>query len=443
MVPVLVALLVLVTPLLVVMERQVRGQVVELAERRAVSVSLLAAEPDAGPLPGLDRLADLPGEQLAVVDRHGVTVEGADLPLRVRRGEVVGGALAGHLGAAVDRELGLVVAAAPVAGDGAAGAAVVWVPTSVITDRLGPGLGLVAALTVSLLVASALSARALARTVVRPLQTLDAVAARLEAGDLEARAHLVGAPPEITRLAERLDHSTQQIQVLLARQRSFVADVSHQLRTPLAAIRLRLENMALAAGDPDGRIAATIEEVDRLATIINDLLTLARAEDAPPRPEPVDVAAVVRERVAVAWTPLAAAAGVTLRSSATGPAVATGVPGGIRQVLDNLFANALQASPPDGGVDVTVEGDPHEVTVRIADRGPGMSDADRARAFERFWRGETRTAGGSGLGLPIAARLVEVSGGTIALHSREGGGLVAEIRLPAAGAADRSEGISS
>ena len=239
----------------------------------------------------------------------------------------------------------------------------------------------------------------------------------------------------LARVAEGLDHGAASVQRRLDRQRGFVADVSHQLRTPLAAIRLRLENMALAGGDPDGRIAATMDEVDRLATIINDLLELARADEAPTAREVVDVAAVLRERVAVSWTPLADAAGVVLWASAPDHALARSVPGGAQQVLDNLFANALQASPSGSRVDLEVRAGWAAVTVRVADRGPGMTEAERVHAFVRFWRGTARTQGGSGLGLPIAARLVEASGGTIALLPREGGGLVAEVRLPAAAAA--------
>jgi signal transduction histidine kinase len=173
----------------------------------------------------------------------------------------------------------------------------------------------------------------------------------------------------------------------------------------------------------------TIEEVERLGRMVHGLLALARLENAATSPEPVDLDAVVADRAAM-WEPFAAEQQVTL--AVTGPAVGQvrAIPGALEQIIDNLLANALRASPP--GTTLTLARAPG-AELHIIDQGPGMSQAERERAFDRFWRASTSHHDGTGLGLPIVRHLVRASGGEITLHAAPGGGLDAYIRLrPAA-----------
>ena len=194
---------------------------------------------------------------------------------------------------------------------------------------------------------------------------------------------------------------------LITAQEAFVADASHQLRTPLTALRLRLEN-----GDVDGALT----EAERLSRRVDSRLARARAEAT--APEPVDLAALVAERLD-AWEPVAATRGVRLEADVHGHALAGR--DRLGQVLDNLLANALAVVP--AGSAVTVAGDAQ--TLHVRDRGPGMSEEQRARAFDRFWS----QGSGFGLGLPVARRLVEVDGGSIDLLDASGGGLDVVLRL--------------
>jgi signal transduction histidine kinase len=157
----------------------------------------------------------------------------------------------------------------------------------------------------------------------------------------------------------------------------------------------------------------------------------ARAEDSP-APQAVELVQLAADRVDT-WSALADAADVTLEFAAPdGPARALAVPGGVEQILDNLIDNAITAAPPQTRVTVTVRRGHAQHRLMIADEGPGLSDALKARALERFWRFD-RSNPGSGLGLPIASALAKASGGTLALEDSHAGGLAVTVTLPAAG----------
>jgi len=221
------------------------------------------------------------------------------------------------------------------------------------------------------------------------------------------------------------------IAALVAAQRDFVADASHELRTPLTALRLRLENLE-ATVEPSGRagLAAALAEIERLSGIVESLLALARADAGGSPATPVDLAEVARERVE-AWRVTAEEGGIAVRLDDTRvPPVRAGR-GRIAQVLDNLLANAFDASPPGGAVVVGLAATGARVELRVRDEGHGLSAEQKARAFDRFWRG-TSGGGGSGLGLAIVRRLVEADGGAIELRDVAGGGLEAVVSLHAA-----------
>lgn len=234
-----------------------------------------------------------------------------------------------------------------------------------------------------------------------------------------------------------------RVQGLVESQRSFLADASHQLRTPLTALRLRLDALA-DADEPDAAdIAALGAEVDRLSELVDGLLAVARIDAQPGELTRVDVGAVVSERVD-AWSPLADERGVrlTLLDRGTQP-IATVVQGGLEQILDNLIANAIDVAPTGSEISIGLEaGRDREVRIIVSDEGPGLTDAQIARAFDRFWRGPNPAEGGSGLGLAIVRRLADASGGGAEIRRRPTGGLSVEISLPATSASSASSAAS-
>jgi signal transduction histidine kinase len=249
-------------------------------------------------------------------------------------------------------------------------------------------------------------------------------------GDLTARAPEAG-PPEIKALAVRFNETVARLDALLGSQEAFVADASHQLRTPLAALRLRLENLERDV-DPAGRrdLDAALAEVERLARLVDGLLALARADAAASAAEPVDMVAVVAARVEH-WASQAEAHDVAIDVDVPSRLHALATPGALEQVLDNLISNALAVSPPGSTIAIGAHEGSADVELHVVDEGPGMTSEQRARAFDRFWRaGPPGT--GTGLGLAVVHRLVTADGGTIELRRASGGGLDAEMRLRAA-----------
>jgi signal transduction histidine kinase len=275
---------------------------------------------------------------------------------------------------------------------------------------------------------------AIARSVSRPLRRLNAAAARFATGDLAEAEPDPHAPPEIAALGATMNTMAQRLDRLLAEHREFLADASHQLRTPLTALRLRLENLQSAASDGAEAedLNAAVEETGRLSGLVGDLLQFARAEEAA-RPQTADLAQLVADRVDT-WSAMADVAGLDLDLSSPGGAVfVSAVPGGVEQILDNLIDNAITAAPAGTRVTVTVTRgrERHEFT--IADQGPGLNDDLKVRALDRFWRFDS-TGPGTGLGLPIANALARASGGSLRLHDNVPKGLAVTVTLPAVSA---------
>ncbi len=272
----------------------------------------------------------------------------------------------------------------------------------------------------------------LARSVTRPVRALAVASGALAAGDLAARAEIDRGPPEVRALARQFNEMAERLEKLVGSQRAFVADASHQLRTPLTALRLRLENLeSTAPAGASADLEAGTREVARLGRLVEGLLAIARAEGMRPERRPVDAATVARERVE-AWAPLAEERGLHLTLDAEHDAPALAVEGALDQVLDNLLDNAMEATPDGGTITVTVDTDEDGVTIHVIDDGPGMSDDERSRAFDRFWRGAEGDAAGSGLGLAIVHQLVSASGGHVELHDAAPTGLDVVVRLLAA-----------
>jgi signal transduction histidine kinase len=270
-----------------------------------------------------------------------------------------------------------------------------------------------------------------ARWVSRPLAKLDTAARKIADGDLTVRAKTKYGPPELRRMAATFNMMAGRLEALVHGHRVMLADASHQLRTPLTALRLRLDLLAADSGPAAAaELAGAQEEIARLSRLVDGLLATARAEAVTEQLEHIDVLEAVGERVA-AWQPVAAGNGVKLLadtpSFSPAPLVALGA-GHLEQILDNLIDNAIEAiGDPDGTVRVSVARSDAGITLTVADDGPGMTAHERSRAFLRYTTGSQN---GTGLGLAIVHRLVTANGGSIRLADTPGGGLTVVVELP-------------
>ncbi|MFF6948711.1 sensor histidine kinase [Streptomyces iakyrus] len=331
-------------------------------------------------------------------------------------------------------ELEITVPARAAGTDRVVGAVRILYSTDEMTSRLWQIWGFRAVLAVLVLGVAALLGVAVARRLTRPLRQLNDMASKFSDGDLTARSPVTG-PPETQTLARTLNQGAERLDTLIAAQRIFVADASHQLRTPLTALRLSLDNIADGVDDEFVRedVEQATAEVVRMSRLVSGLLVLARAEAKVTAAEPLPLMDIVRERLAV-WRPAADERGVTiaLRGSTDGRPSVLASSGHLDQMLDNVLSNALEVSPDGGTITVRVEPRGDVVGVSVLDEGPGMSDAEKSRAFDRFWRGQGLTGkSGSGLGLAVVRQLATDDGGTVVLTDAPGGGLCVTITLRA------------
>ncbi len=285
-----------------------------------------------------------------------------------------------------------------------------------------------------LIVATALGL-VISGSLIRPLRRIESAVYDIGGGSLHSRAPTDNGPPELRRLARTVNSTAARLTGLLEAQQSFVADASHQLRTPLTALKLRLENLERSNGrDEAADLASALGEVSRLCRVVEALLALARSEGEHPVLVAIDVGAVVQERLH-AWEPFAEEQHLTLTASVRPEWSALKVlasPEALEQVLDNLLANAFEATPQGGAVQILAQPADQFVEIHVLDSGPGLEAIERERAFDRFWRGRTAGPDGSGLGLAIVDQLVRLSGGSAELREAAGGGLDAMVRLPTA-----------
>ncbi len=323
----------------------------------------------------------------------------------------------------------LVYVAVPViSGEEIVGAVRLTYPAAVVDEEVAERLGVIGIVALLTLAMAGIAGVVFSGTVTRPLRVLTAASERLAAGDLAARAETGRGAPELMQLSSTFNRMADRLSALIDEQRAFAADASHQLRTPLTALRLKLERARdLVASDPDGaeeRLAAAERETDRLVTIVEGLLALGRAGAPTVRPVPVDLAAAARARVEQ-WDPLAAESAVTLRVEGPDRVGVLAIPTAVEQIIDNLLDNALAVSPEGSVLRVVITGGERPL-VSVIDAGPGMSDDELARAFDRFWRGSSTTPG-SGLGLAIVAELARASGAEVTLRRGDPRGLVATV----------------
>jgi signal transduction histidine kinase len=262
----------------------------------------------------------------------------------------------------------------------------------------------------------------IARQVAGPVHRLDAAARHVAEGDLSARAKVEGSA-EQQRLARTFNDMTARLERLVAGQREFIADASHQLRTPLSGLRLRLEEARASTRDADAHaeIDAGLRELDRLSAIVSELLVLSQAGEIDAPPEHVDLEDAAR-RAAARWD--GAGGGRVIAAGAAADGFCPRAD--LDRTLDALVENALHY----GNGEVEVRSAPG--ALEVLDRGKGLAPDELTAVFERFHRGDAGRGGpaGTGLGLPIACELARRWGGEVTLANRDGGGARAVVTVP-------------
>jgi two-component system, OmpR family, sensor kinase len=264
----------------------------------------------------------------------------------------------------------------------------------------------------------------------RQIRKLSEASARLGSGELDARAPEEG-PKELESLARSFNRMAASVGGNIEAQRQFAANASHQLRTPLTGLRLRLEAIREEGGFAAEQAEKAEEDVSRLSTIVDDLLALARAPSRDATAVPVDLGDLARD-AAGRWRPAAEASGKRVELETRGDPVAWADREDVTHVLDNLIDNAIRYAPAGSDVQVLAERRDGSAVLLVADMGPGIPPEDRARVFDRFYRGATRRPAGpgSGLGLSIVAALVERWGGDVRLLDGPGTRIEAVFRPP-------------
>jgi two-component system OmpR family sensor kinase len=292
----------------------------------------------------------------------------------------------------------------------------------------------------------------LARASLAPLRRIESTAAAIAGGDLSRRIDHPAGNTEVGRLAEALDVMLASIEAAYLaradgearaqesqeRMRHFIADASHELRTPLTSVR-GLAEYGLQQGEVADReellrlMGLIAGEAGRMGRLVEDLLLLARFDAGRPLDRrPVDLASIAAEAVQRARI-VAPGRPVTLR--AVEPVIVSADAERLRQIIDNLIGNAIQHTPPQSPVTVTVTSQPGRGRLTVADQGPGMTQEQSARVFERFYRTDgarARASGGAGLGLAIAASLAAAHGGELTVDTEPGRGAAFHLLLPRA-----------
>jgi two-component system OmpR family sensor kinase len=292
----------------------------------------------------------------------------------------------------------------------------------------------------------------LVRASLAPLSRIEATAAAIASGDLSRRIDHPSGGTEVGRLADALDTMLGRIEVAYRaraegearalrsedRMRQFVADASHELRTPLTSVKglaeFGLQQGSEASPDELLRLMGLIDhEASRMGRLVEDLLMLASLDSGRPLDRRhVDLASIAARAVQAARVvhpdrPIALAA--------EDPVIVYADEERLRQVIDNLIANAVQHTPPRSPVTVSVTSASGTGEIVVADNGPGMTAEQAAHAFERFYRTDdarARAGGGTGLGLAIAASLAAAHGGDVTVDTQPGQGAAFHVRLPLA-----------
>jgi two-component system OmpR family sensor kinase len=322
------------------------------------------------------------------------------------------------------------------------GQLVIAQPLDEVSGTLRRLLGIEVLVTLGALVTAAGVGWWLVRVGLHPLGDVEATAVAIADGDMDRRVPGDDAPTEVGRLARALNTMLARIQEAFAvrdateaRLRRFVADASHELRTPVAAVGAYAELFDRGAStrpeDLQRVMTGIRSETQRMGELVQDLLLLARLDEGRPLDrKPVELVALAAEAVETAS---AVGPAWPVRLDAAGPAEIAGDRTRLRQVLDNLLGNVRAHTPPGTDAVVRITSDGAWVEVSVVDHGPGLSGEQRDRVFERFYRvdpSRSRQQGGSGLGLAIVAAIVEAHGGTVSVAAPPEGGAAFTVRLP-------------
>ncbi len=405
---------------------------------RSVAAALSQAYREAGGWDAADlrpafALAGSAGARLQVLDQAGAVV----LPHGFDPSQMMGAMMGAAYGPGARFAVGGTVLREPVTAVGAqVGTAVLRFPGGGLpaaeqqvrtalerTVAAGAGLAALLALVVAWVVA---------RHITRPLARLTGTVRLIESGDRTARAALPSAPGEVGELAVAFNRMADTLDRQDTLRRHVLADVAHELRTPITVLQASCEQMADGTEPPTpGRLASLRDEVLRLGRLVQDLQTLSAAEAAGLQlvTAPVDLAGVAAD-AAELLGPVFDAAEVGLVTGLE-PVTVHGDATRLGQVVTNLLTNALKASPAGGQVTLTVAATPGLARLEVADQGPGIPAAELPHIFERFWRGEAgQRAGGSGIGLAVVAELVRAHRGRVQVASDPGHGARFTVLLP-------------
>lgn len=241
-------------------------------------------------------------------------------------------------------------------------------------------------------------------------------------------------PDELQPLATTLNQLLARVETLLKGQRLFLADVAHELNTPLAAVKLQAQLARRVSEQDQHRALDELDQgIERATHLVAQLLQIARLEpDARTRqPEPLRLDQLAT-RVVAAFSAQADARDIDLGLEPSEPATVLADPTDLRVLLDNLIDNALRHTPSGSRVDVHVQAPPGRAVLTVQDNGPGIPPAERERVLERFVRLNPQDATGSGLGLAIVAQIVQQHQGRLSLAAGPGGGLRVQVELPLA-----------
>jgi two-component system, OmpR family, sensor histidine kinase BaeS len=296
-----------------------------------------------------------------------------------------------------------------------------------LVSTLAAGAGLAGVLAVAVAVS-------VARRLTRPLGALATAARAVESGDLAVRVGHIDAPGELGDLVRTFDRMAGALAREDLLRRSLVADVAHEVRTPLTTMRASLEGLVDGVVEPTRpQLTSLHDDVLRLSRVVDDLEALASAESALLHMEfeDIDLAALAEETSAT-LAPQFAAAGVQLAVHAE-PVISRADPYRLRQVLTNLLTNALKFTAEGGAVTITVARDGQTALLIVSDTGIGIPPEELTHIFDRFWRGAgARTVAGSGVGLTVAAELVRAHRGNITVDSAPKSGTRVTVSLPIA-----------
>ncbi len=277
-----------------------------------------------------------------------------------------------------------------------------------------------------------LAVQYLAHGMTAPLRAMASQADRIASGDYQQRVH-TDAEDEIGQLANNLNDMAERLAEVDRQQKEFIANASHELRTPVAAIQNQLENLVDRVTQPKPEtLHRMLQQTEHLSELVRQLLDLGRLDAATlgPARELVAVGVLLKQ---VAHEAQLMHPGSEVLVQLNGPLGLSADEAMLHQLVSNLVSNALRFSPIGAPITISGEGAADHLSIEVFDQGPGIAPEIRTRAFERFWQADgsgPTGAGGAGLGLAICQRIVELHNGTISIHSNSPTGTRVHVTLP-------------